>query len=200
MNVNLMNGALAGDSFTDDVAAKIASAYADQGANVTSWQLRDHNAAYCLGCFECWTHTPGICRIDDGVRTLTAAIIQSDLQVYVSPVTFGGYSSEIKKVLDRSICLVMPLFMRVNGEVHHRPRYERFPEIHAIGILPQPDPTQEAIFRKLVERNAINMHAPRQSVDFVVRAPSVGAETAYAPASDSQFASVVQSVAERMAA
>ena len=169
MNVTLLNGSLPDDPFTDTIADLLAREYVSQGAEVTAWRLRDHKAAYCLGCFECWTHTPGLCRIDDDARHITASIIRSDLQVNVTPVTFGGYSSEIKKALDRSICLVMPFFVRVNGEVHHKPRYQNFPRLRVVGVLPKPDPEQESIFRRLVERNAINMHAPDFSVEFVYR-------------------------------
>ena len=180
VNVTILNGALPGDPFTDALAQRTGTAYTAGGAHVTLWRLRDVKAAYCLGCFQCWTHTPGECRIDDDLRTVTASIIRADLQVNVSPVTFGGYSSEIKKALDRSICLVMPFFTRVNGEVHHVPRYDRFPRVHAIGVLSQPDAAQEDIFRRLVERNAINMHAPAHSTEFVYRgAGATGADVAH---------------------
>lgn len=169
MKVTLLNGALAGDPFTDAVADNLAQEYAGQGAQVTAWRLRDHKTAYCLGCFECWTHTPGLCRIDDDARAVTASIIRSDLQVNVTPVTFGGYSSEIKKALDRSICLVLPFFTRIAGEVHHAPRYAKFPRLRVVGVLPDADPEQEMIFRRLVERNAINMHAAGFGVEFVYR-------------------------------
>ena len=170
MNVTLLNGALADDPFTDSVAHSLAQEYAAQGATVTAWRLRDHKVAYCLGCFECWTHTPGICRIDDDARAISASIIRSDLRVDVSPVTFGGYSSEFKKALDRSICLIQPFFTRINGEVHHSPRYAKFPRLRVVGVLPGPDFDQEAIFRMLIARNAINMHAPEYSVEFIYRA------------------------------
>lgn len=169
MNVTLLNGALLDDPFTDAIAADLAQEYARQGAQVTAWRLRDHKAAYCLGCFECWTHTPGLCRIDDDGRAIAASIIRSDLRVDVTPVTFGGYSSEMKKALDRSICLILPFFTRINGEVHHKPRYANFPRLRVLGTLPHADPAQEAIFRRLIARNAINMHAPSHSVEFVYR-------------------------------
>jgi hypothetical protein len=37
----------------------------------------------------------------------------------------------------------------------------------AIGILPQPDAESEAIFKTLVSRNAVNMHAPAYSAAIV---------------------------------
>src|SRR5690606_3517069 len=106
-----------------------------RGEKVQTWTLRDEKVAYCLGCFECWTKSPGICRIDDAGRAIAASIIAGDLVVYLTPVTFGGYSSALKKAVDRSICLVSPFFTQIDGEVHHQPRYDRYPALLGIGVL-----------------------------------------------------------------
>ena len=94
---------------------------------------------------------------------------RSDLVVLLSPITFGGYSSELKKALDRSIGIVSPFFTRIHGEVHHKPRYARYPVLLAIGVTADSDPEEAQIFTRLVERNAINYHAPAHVVAIVSR-------------------------------
>ena len=109
MKTTILNGALPGDSFVDSVAHILAEQVANGGGQVQTWTLRDEQVAYCLGCFECWTKSPGICRIDDAGRAIAASIIAGDLVVYlpkervlvagdllVSPVpfTFDGYPTE----------------------------------------------------------------------------------------------------------
>jgi len=103
--------------------------------------------------------TPGECRFNDDGSEIARQFIQSDLVVYLSPVTFGGYSSELKKALDRIICLISPFFMKVNGEVHHRKRYSKYPRLLGLGVMPQDDKQSEQIFTTLVRRNSINMHS-----------------------------------------
>ena len=125
---------------------------------VESLILRDLTIAPCMGCFGCWMQTPGICLIDDDARAVTREMVASDLIVYFTPITFGGYSSDLKKALDRSIGMVLPFFTKINGEVHHKKRYRHAPKFAVVGTLPQPDGQMELIFRTLVERNAINMH------------------------------------------
>ena len=120
MKATLLNGALPGDTFVDAVAAALMETLQAEGRTVTRWTLRDERIAYCLGCFECWTKSPGLCRIDDAGREVPASIIGGDLAVYLTPITFGGYSSALKKAVDRSICLISPFFTRIDGEVHHR--------------------------------------------------------------------------------
>ncbi|MEZ4770673.1 MAG: NAD(P)H-dependent oxidoreductase [Caldilineales bacterium] len=162
MNATILNGGHVGDRFTDHVQNLLVAELSNSG-DVAAWTLRDEKIAYCLGCFDCWTRTPGLCRIDDAGRDVAASIIASDLVIFLTPVTFGGYSSQIKKAVDRSICLISPFFTRIGGEVHHQPRYDRYPAMLAIGILPERSPDQEAIFTRLVERHAINLHAPQHA-------------------------------------
>ena len=163
MKATILNGALAGDSFVDHVAAVLKDFLLAEGWTVTPWTLREEKIAYCLGCFECWTKTPGMCRIDDAGRGVPASIIGSDLAIYLTPITFGGYSSELKKAVDRIICLISPFFKRIDGEVHHRPRYARYPDLFGVGVLPAPHPAQDQVFHTLIGRNAINLHASRHS-------------------------------------
>lgn len=173
MKFTILNGALPGDDFTDSVQDTLAALLAGQHQQVRSWTLRDEKISFCLGCFECWTRYPGQCRIADTGQDVTASIINSDLVVYLSPVTFGGYSSELKKALDRSIGLILPFFTRIQGEVHHKPRYESFPQLLGIGVLPAANPEQERIFTSLLERNAINLHAPSSAAGFVYRSQDI---------------------------
>jgi multimeric flavodoxin WrbA len=161
----VLNGALPGDETLAPVEEALLALLRETGATVRDFQLRDIPLAYCQGCFECWIKTPGLCKTDgDAGREITGAMMGSDLMVLLTPVTFGGYSSEIKKAMDRSICIVSPFFRRIDGEVHHRRRYRRYPAIAGVGILREPDEEQERIFRTLVERNALNFDSPVTAV------------------------------------
>ncbi len=161
----VLNGALPGDETLVPVEEALLALLRETGATVRDFQLRDIPLAYCQGCFECWIKTPGLCKTDgDAGREITGAMMGSDLMVLLTPVTFGGYSSEIKKAMDRSICIVSPFFRRIDGEVHHRRRYRRYPAIAGVGVLREPDEEQERIFRTLVERNALNFDSPVTAV------------------------------------
>jgi multimeric flavodoxin WrbA len=127
----------------------------------------------CSGCFKCWIKTPGVCITDDIARDVTRNFIQSDLVVFLTPITFGGYSSELKKGLDRSLGIMLPYFTKIDGKVHHKKRYEKYPSIIAVGTLPKSDSIQEKIFKNLVSRNAINAHTPHHASDVVVEGKDV---------------------------
>lgn len=137
--------------------------------------LREERVGYCLGCFECWTKSPGLCRIADAGRDVAAHVIQSDLVIFLTPVTFGGYSSQLKKVVDRLIVLILPFFTQIDGEVHHKARYNRYPALLGVGMLPAPDKEQEQIFSELITRNSINLYAP-QHASFITTGDQVDEE------------------------
>lgn len=160
MKAIILNGVRKDDNALDSVHEIIVDEITGIGWEVKSFALREKKIAYCLGCFDCWVKTPGVCRFNDDGREIAGQFIQSDLSILFTPVTFGGYSAELKKALDRIICLLLPFFMRINGEVHHKLRYERYPRLMGVGVLPQADEESERIFKTLVNRNALNLHPP----------------------------------------
>lgn len=156
----LLNGSLDADPDVHLVEHACTEILTSIGIAVDVFRLCEVPVAYCQGCFECWAKHPGVCRTDDGARDVTRALIQADLAVFLTPVTFGGYSSELKKALDRSIGLVSPFFSRRGGEVHHRPRYARYPALLGVGVLPEARDEEERVFHDLVRRNALNLIVP----------------------------------------
>lgn len=159
MKALVLDGSREGDSLAPVAVLGMTSALAGRVDFVELVKPRELAIAPCAGCFGCWTRTPGECVIKDDARDVVGSYVGSDLVVYVTPVTFGGYSSELKKLLDRIILSVLdPRFTVVGGEVHHRLRYRRYPKTVGFGTLPSPDPEAERLFARLVARNGINAH------------------------------------------
>lgn len=159
MKALVLDGSREGDSLAPVAVLGMTSALAGRADFVELVKPRELAIAPCAGCFGCWTRTPGECVIKDDARDVVGSYVGSDLVVYVTPVTFGGYSSELKKLLDRIILSVLdPRFTVVGGEVHHRLRYRRYPKTVGFGTLPSPDPEAERLFARLVARNGINAH------------------------------------------
>jgi multimeric flavodoxin WrbA len=156
----ILNGAPPGDGELDELEAALRGELAARGAVAQSLVLRDMVVAYCQGCFDCWTKTPGVCRTHDEGRDVARDWINSDVVFMLTPVTFGGYSSHLKKGMDRIACLVSPFFTRIHGEVHHKTRYAQYPGMVMVGMLPQRSLEEEVVFHELARRNAINIHAP----------------------------------------
>jgi multimeric flavodoxin WrbA len=140
---------------------KIASAAAAEarlkGHAVTAIELDALAIKPCLGCFACWLKHPGLCAIKDDQEQVLRAMAAAALQVWITPVTFGGYSPALKKALDRFIPNILPFFGMREGEVHHPLRYPRRRGLIVLGTLPEADLESERIFHDLVRRNALNL-------------------------------------------
>ena len=161
MKALILNGERKNESVLSLVAEVVAGELSVQGWRAETVVLREKKIAICTGCFGCWVQTPGVCVIDDFGREAARMVIGSNVLIYLTPITFGGYSSELKKAVDRFACsMLLPFFKKIEGEIHHRVRYQPLPSLIGIGVLPGPDEESERIFTKLVERNSINLHSP----------------------------------------
>ena len=85
------------------------------------------NIKPCVGCFGCWLKTPGQCVIKDGYDRMGALIHQAEEVTVISRYTYGGFSSFVKNVMDRSIGWVLPYMEIHHGEMHHRILHVRRP-------------------------------------------------------------------------
>lgn len=167
--VVILNGIGSEDRELDPLLDLLIDILQQRKAKVQTYTLRDIKMGACVGCFGCWLKTPGICLEPDAGRDIAQAVVQSDTTIIFTPVTFGGYSSEIKKIQDRWLPLVLPYFGNYYGELHHPPRYPHYPRLVGIGIQRQPDAEEAHLFKVLVGRNAINFHAPSYAADVICR-------------------------------
>jgi multimeric flavodoxin WrbA len=169
MKALILNGAERLRDLADRAEATLAAALGERGYSVTRHDLAALEIPDCQGDFGCWTVTPGICVHAGPHRAVARDLIQSDLVVWLSPVTFGGYSSALKRQIDHCIPLSSPLFASVEGESHHQPRYARFPSLLVVGLMERSEPFSREVFTRLVRRNVVNTYAPRFACELFAR-------------------------------
>lgn len=143
------------------VEAVLVSELEAAGSSVRIERLPLHRMGYCVGCFDCWIKTPGECRQHDDGWSLGAAVLDADLLVFSGEIRFGGYTSELKKGVDRLLGLLLPFFTVREGETHHPGRYARYPALLGLGVQLEDDEEERRVYRELVRRNALNLCAPR---------------------------------------
>ncbi|MCI5133566.1 MAG: flavodoxin family protein [Candidatus Electrothrix sp. AW2] len=128
------------------------------GDRIQIFKLREITINPCIGCFNCWIKTPGTCFHQDAVADILRAILSSHTVIFFTPVIFGGYSSELKKIIDRFLLITLPFLEKTFGEFHHPRRYTSFPHIVGIGTHLATNKKVTQCFKTLVGRNAINAH------------------------------------------
>lgn len=120
----------------------------------------------CVGCFGCWTKTPGKCFIRDDASKVYPYIAKSDSVVYISKIKYGSYDTIMKTMIERAIP-IQQAFIRIhNGETHHVQR-NVLPKDATIIAYGSTDPEEQEIFRTLVSRNALNMNFKSYKIIFV---------------------------------
>jgi len=147
-----------------DIRSQVQATVIETGGEASIVNLTGEEINPCLGCFDCWTKTPGLCiQTKDCANTICGQEVQSDTVIFLSKITYGGYSYDVKSFLDRSIPNISPFFEIVDGEMHHKMRYERFPYMITIGYG-ECTPQERETFISLTERNARNMRPPKHFV------------------------------------
>lgn len=89
--------------------------------------LKNKKVEPCLGCFGCWTGTPGKCVIKDDVREITAKMFAADLIIFSFPLFYYALPSKLKALMERQLPTVAPFMIGqsdyfVNGG--HPPRFK----------------------------------------------------------------------------
>ncbi len=168
----ILDGSHANDSTGERVRMALTAELRAQGWDAEISVLREKKIGNCAGDFFCWIRNPGMCNTNDDNRAIARAIIDSDLLVYLTPVTFGGYSSALKRMVDHQIQNISPHFAKVNGETHHQRRYAKHPDLLVVGWMDEPDTQAEAVFHHLVQRNGINFYAKRTASHVVLASQS----------------------------
>lgn len=133
--------------------------------DVVSFDLSHMKIAPCVGCFGCWTRTPGKCVIRDDAVRVYPRLAESDTAIYVSRVRYGGYDMVMKTMLERAIPVQQSFIRLLDGETHHVQRavVPKKATIVAYGVR---DREEEDLFRRLVARNAKNMSFQSYEIRF----------------------------------
>ena len=120
----------------------------------------------CTGCASCGLRTPGACSVKDDMQDIFRKMVASDVLVLATPVRFGSYCAELKKVVDRFQPLMVPIYVLRDGEMHFQGRYD-LPPLLGVGLVRDglgPDGAAGAAaaaeeadaFRFLIGRLAVN--------------------------------------------
>jgi hypothetical protein len=163
----LLDGRQARDEDLAPASEVLSDLLERAAAEVRTFPLRELKLTHCIGCFGCWLETPGVCRFRDAGREIAQAIMECDTLILLTPVSFGGYAPQLKLMVDRFLPTLLPYFGLYHGEVHHRPRYARYPRWVGIGVQRAPNAEEARLFKLLVGRNAINFHAPSYAAEVV---------------------------------
>ena len=139
----------------NEISEYLKDVFSDD-ADLSYYSLREKNILACKSCGICGHKTPGECFADDDMPAILKSIANCDLIVMLTSLTFGGYSSVLKKAVDKFMVLGEAMYIVRKGHVLHPMRYGK-KKLVVFAVEDKEDISQRESFSKLVENNALNM-------------------------------------------
>jgi multimeric flavodoxin WrbA/putative sterol carrier protein len=94
-----------------------------QGAETETVYLKEKQIHYCVGCYTCWTKTPGVCVYKDDMPEIIEKIKECDIIVYATPLYGYNVTGLFKVFQDRTLPLLDPHIIKVDNVHRHPTRY-----------------------------------------------------------------------------
>ncbi len=111
----------------------------DAGAEVEIIHLRDKKIKNCIGCYTCWTKTPGVCvQQDDMTNELFPKWLEADLAIYATPLYHYTVNAAMKTFIERTLPVVQPFFERHETRTSH-PLRQPFPKTVFLSVAGFPE-------------------------------------------------------------
>ena len=135
-----------GQSKTELMLKSLVKGMADAGAQVDIIDLRSKKVKNCIGCFTCWTRTPGACaHRDDMSEELYPKFIELDLAVLATPLYHFTMNASMKAFMERTLPAIEPYIVNHKGKASH-PLRGRHPLMAVLSVAGFPE---EAVFGQL---------------------------------------------------
>jgi putative sterol carrier protein len=114
-----------GTSKTGIMLDALTKGMVEAGADVETIPLRRKKVNHCVGCFTCWTKTPGVCvHKDDMTNEVYPKWLAADLAVLATPLYHFTVNATMKAFIERTLPVVEPFFQRVDGRTWHPRRHQ----------------------------------------------------------------------------
>jgi multimeric flavodoxin WrbA/putative sterol carrier protein len=143
----LNSSARTGDvSKTEIMLSSLVEGMRDAGAEVEVINLAKKKMKYCIGCFTCWTKTPGQClHKDDMTKEIYPKYLESDLCILATPLYHFTVNAQMKTFIERTLPMLQPFFEKRDGVTRHPLRHEP-PPVAVISVAGFPE---ESVFDQL---------------------------------------------------
>lgn len=167
MKITILNGSPEPSSF-DHYLRELKSALETINHQVTQIDLRELPLKYCIGCFDCWVKTPGLCDADDVSQEMGRAVINSEFTLWAAPLKMGFPSVLLKMAFDKHLPLIHPYMLVDQNETHHLKRYETYPRV---GLLVEKETDTNAkdlrILTDIFSRTALNFKSKLEFLETI---------------------------------
>ena len=127
------------ESKTELMLNHLVTGMREAGASVEVIELRKKKINFCIGCFTCWTKTPGQCiHRDDMTEELFPKWLGADLVVYATPLYHFTVNASLKAFIERTLPVLEPFLLQEGDHTKH-PLRQKPPKTVALSVAGFPD-------------------------------------------------------------
>ena len=126
MNILVLNGSPKGARsntlrLTEAFLAGICEA---REVHIERLTVHDLDIRSCLGCFACWSKTPGKCCLHDDMGMALEKMLWADLTIWSFPLYYFSVPGKLKTLMDRQLPLNLPFMSAEAASGGHPTRYD----------------------------------------------------------------------------
>ncbi|MFH2012791.1 MAG: flavodoxin family protein [Pseudomonadota bacterium] len=161
MKLTVFNGSPRGkNGNTHFMVKEFIQGVKEAGSEIENIFLTEKEINYCLGCFDCWTKTPGKCIQKDDMEGLLREFMSSDIVVFATPLYVFNVTGLMKNFMDRLLPLSGPHFGKdKTGVCKHEKRFEKYPKLVVISNCGFPELSHFKVLHLLFDTFAKDMHS-----------------------------------------
>ncbi|OQY49875.1 MAG: hypothetical protein B6230_07410 [Desulfobacteraceae bacterium 4572_89] len=135
-----------GQSKTELILNQLIEGMKEEEAEVEVINIFKKKINYCIGCFTCWTKTPGECiHKDEMSKELFPKFMASDLCILATPLFHYTLNANMKTFIERTLPFVEPFIVSKNGVTLHPLRQDP-PPVVAVSVAGFPE---HSVFEQL---------------------------------------------------
>jgi multimeric flavodoxin WrbA/putative sterol carrier protein len=112
------------ESNTETLLQEFLKGARSQGAETETIYLKEKEIHSCVGCYTCWTKTPGVCVFKDDMPALLEKVKQCNIIVYATPLYIFNVTSLLKAFQERLLPILDPHLVKKGETYSHSSRGE----------------------------------------------------------------------------
>lgn len=143
------------DEGKNKIGLELRQAFLAKGAEAEYISLENVRVEACLNCGGCNLKSYGKCVIRDDGDWIYAKVIRSDTIILVTPLRFGCYSFNTKRVLDKFGLIMDRHYYVENKELVKGGRLGKRFEYFAVGVKADCSDEEAETFKKLVQETLV---------------------------------------------
>jgi len=124
MKILVIDGSPKGDQSNTMVLTKAfleGAGWAESAEFISSYKA---NVKDCVGCYSCWTKTPGVCIFKDDMVDILPKLIHADVVIWSFPCYHYNVPGQLKTFIDRTLPLALPEMVEGAEGGEHPTRYD----------------------------------------------------------------------------